>query len=460
MRKFIGDKDFYKKVLFIAVPIMIQNGITNFVSLLDNIMVGQIGTDQMSGVAIINQLLFVFYLSVFGGLSGPGIFSAQFYGKKQQEGVRNTFRFKLIAALVIFITAFALFLTRGDALIMQFLHEGGSTGDVQATLEYASAYLKIMLWGLLPFVLNQCYASTLRETGETVVPMVGAVVAVFVNLFLNYVLIYGKFGAPVLGVRGAAIATVISRFVEGAIIIGWTHWNARQNEFIIGAYKTLAVPMGLTKKIIIKGMPLMLNEFIWASGVTMVNQCYSTRGLAAVAAININSTINNIFNVAFIALGSSVSIIVGQLLGAGKMEEAKDYDRKLIAFSTSVCVLLGSIMAMTSPLFPQLYQTTEEVRGLATKFICVTAALMPLCAFTHASYFTLRTGGKTFVTFIFDSVFQWAVNVPMAYFLSRYTQINIILMYAIVQSTEMIKCIIGYFCVKSGMWLQNIVQDE
>lgn len=458
MKKYIGDRAFYKRVLLIAIPIMIQNGITNFVGLLDNIMVGQIGTDQMSGVAIVNQLIFVFSLSIFGGLSGPGIFGAQYYGKNQQEGVRNTFRFKIIVAAVIVVAALAILICGGNPLIIQFLHEGGSTGDVQSTLKYADVYLKIMLWGLFPFALNQCYASTLRETGETVVPMIGAVIAVLVNLFLNYVLIFGKFGAPVMGVSGAALATVISRFVESGIIIIWTHMNTARNQFIVGAYRTLLVPMDLTRKILVKGMPLMVNEFLWASGVTMVNQCYSTRGLATVAAININSTINNIFNVAFIALGSSVSIIVGQLLGAGKMEEAKDSDRKLIAFSVAICFVIGAIMAATSPLFPRLYNTTDEVRVLAMKFICITAICMPLCAFTHAAYFTLRSGGKTIITFIFDSIFMWTINVSVAYVLSRYTHMNIILMYAIVQSLEIIKCMIGYAFVKSGIWLQNIVQ--
>ena len=459
MKKYIGDREFYKRVLLIAVPIMIQNGITNFVGLLDNIMVGQIGTDQMSGVAIVNQLIFVFSLSIFGGLSGPGIFGAQYYGKNQHEGIRNTFRFKIIIAAIVVATALIIFLCQGSTLIVQFLHEGGDTGDVQATLQYANIYLKIMLLGLLPFAINQCYASTLRETGETVVPMIGAVIAVFVNLFLNYVLIFGKFGAPQMGVSGAAWATVISRFVESGIIIIWTHMHTERNQFIIGAYRTLSVPVNLTENIIIKGMPLMINEILWASGVTMLNQCYSTRGLATVAAININSTINNIFNVAFIALGSSVSIIVGQLLGAGKMEEAKDSDRKLIAFSVAICVLIGAIMAASSSLFPRLYNTTDEVRVLATKFICITAICMPFCAFTHAAYFTLRSGGKTIITFVFDSIFVWTMFVSIAYVLSRYTQMNIVFMYAIVQSLEFIKCIIGYVLVKSGTWLQNIVQD-
>lgn len=460
LRKLIGNKDFYKKVLLIAIPIMVQNGITNFVSLLDNIMVGQVGTDQMSGVSIVNQLIFVFNLAIFGGLSGAGIFGAQYYGRGQHEGVRNTFRFKLWTALAVLVFAFVILISGGSSLIGMFLHEGSATGDVALTFSYAKNYLAIMLIGMVPFAINQCYVSTLRETGETVVPMIAGIVAVFVNLFLNWVLIFGHFGLPALGVEGAAIATVTSRYIETAIILLWTHGHSQRNQFIVGAYRSLKIPVTLVKQIIIKGMPLMLNEILWASGVAMTNQCYSTRGLATVAAININSTINNLFNIAFIALGSSVSIVVGQLLGANKMEEARDTDNKLIAFSVAVCFVIGAIMAATAPLFPKLYNTSEEVRTLAEQFIWITAACMPLCAFTHSAYFTLRSGGKTGITFLFDSCFMWVVCVPTAFVLSRFTNINIVLLYGICQSLEIIKCIIGFSFVKSGIWLHNIVGNK
>lgn len=459
MKKFIGSKEFYKRVLYITIPIMVQNGITNFVNLLDNIMVGQIGTDQMSGVAIINQLIFVFNISVFGGLSGPGIFGAQYFGKNDQNGIRNVFRAKMWIMIFILLAAIATFSTNGENLILKFLHSGGDTGNTEATLHYAKLYLNVIMFEMFPFALNQCYVSTLREKGETMIPMVAGIIAVGVNLGLNYILIFGHFHAPALGVEGAAIATVTARYVECFIIIFWTHIHSSSNPYIIGVYRSARVPIALIKKILIKGSPLMINEFFWASGMTMMSQCYSTRGLATVAAININNTINNLFNVVFIALGSAVAIIVGQLLGANKMEEAKDCDNKLIAFSVTCCIGIGLVMIASSSFFPKLYNTTLEVRSLATKFICITAACMPLCAFTHAAYFTLRSGGKTLITFVFDSVFVWGICVPIAFILSRFTDIDIVFMYLICQLLEIIKCIIGYIFIKKGSWLQNIVQE-
>ena len=455
--KFIGDKNFYKMVLAIAVPIMIQNGITNFVSLLDNIMIGQIGTEQMSGVAIVNQLLFVYNLCLFGGVSGAGIFTAQYFGQKNHEGVRQTVRFKIWMVSLITVFTIILFLTVGDPLIMLYLRGEGTAESAAATLRYGREYLQIMLPGLFPFMLVQVYSSTLRECGQTLLPMKSGIVAVFVNLTFNYLLIYGKFGFPALGVAGAAIATVLSRYVEMLIIVIQVHRKKKEYSYIEGMYKTLCVPRPLIQKIMIKGSPLLFNETLWAAGTAMLTQCYSIRGLNVIAALNISNTINNVFNIVFIALGESVAIIVGQLLGAGKMDEARDTDNKMIAFSVFSCVMIAIMMLLLAQFFPLLYNTNAEAKTLATYFIMLTAVFMPQNAFLHASYFTLRSGGKTIITFLFDSVFIWCVSVVIAFTLSRYTALPVAAVYAFVQMGDWIKCVIGFVLVKKGIWLQNIV---
>lgn len=457
LHKFIGDKAFYKMVLAITVPIMVQNGITNFVGLLDNIMIGRIGTEPMSGVAIVNQLFFVYHLCLFGGVSGAGIFTAQYYGQKNHEGVRQTVRFKLWIVTCITLLTTILLLTAGTDLIGLYLQGEGTADSAAATLYFGKQYLYIMLFELPPFMMVQVYSSTLRECGQTVLPMKAGIVAVFVNLILNYILIYGKLGAPALGVQGAALATVISRYVEAAIVLIHTHRHRELNPFVEGLYTTLKVPVDLARKIIIKGLPLLLNEALWASGMAVLAQCYSVRGLNVIAAQNISNTINNLFNIVFIALGDSVAIIVGQLLGAGKMKEARDTDTKLIAFSILSCCLVATIMAFLSPMFPMLYNTGEDVRRLAKYFIIISALFMPQNAFLHASYFTLRSGGKTIVTFLFDSVFIWCVSVTIAFTLSRFTTLHVLAAYTLVQLGDIIKCIIGFILVKKGVWMQNIV---
>jgi putative MATE family efflux protein len=439
------------------VPILIQNLITNFVSLLDNIMVGQVGTEPMSGVAIVNQLFFVFCLCIFGGQAGPGIFTAQFFGKGDNEGVRHTMRVKLYVALGAVLVFGVVLLRFGDKLIGLFLHEGEEGLDLAATLGYGKSYLNVMLWQMIPFAACQLYASTLREAGETVLPMKAGIIAVFVNLCFNYILIFGKFGFPALGVVGAAIATVIARIVECAIVISWPYRHPERCPYVKGAFRSLAVPGALFRQIAVMGFPLLINELLWSGGMTMLNQCYSLRGLEVVSAFNISSTISNLFFCAFLAMGNAIAIIVGQQLGAGELEKARDDDRKLIAFSVALSVVVGALMALVAPLLPRMYNTTEGVRQLAVSLLLIGAALMPMHAFANACYFTLRSGGKTIITFIFDSLFTWLLSIPAAFVLSRYTSLPILPMYTAVEALNIFKCILGFMLVRSGKWVVNLV---
>ena len=456
-KRYIGDKAFYRRVFGVAVPIIIQNGITNFVSLLDNIMVGQVGTVPMSGVSIVNGLLFVFNLCVFGASSGAGIFTAQFHGSGDHKGVRHTFRFKLLACLTISLLGIAIFTLGGSDLIGLYLTGEGDAATAARALESGLKYLAVMIWGFLPFALTNAYASTLRETGETFVPMAAGICAVLVNLVLNYILIFGRFGAPAMGVEGAALATVISRYVELAIVSGWTHRNTEKNPFIAGAYRSLYIPVKLLKSIVRKGMPLLLNEFLWSTGMAFMNQCYSTCGLDVVPAMNISSTLFNLSSVVFLSMGNAVGILMGQMLGAGNPEpQVRDSNRKLLVVSILSGLVFGALMCAVSGIFPQIYNTTDAVRHLAAQLICVSAVMMPFNSYTNATYFTLRSGGQTLVTFLFDSCFVWTVCVPLAFCLSRFTAIAILPLYILCQGTDLIKCILGAFMLKQGKWIQNL----
>ena len=456
---FIGDRRFYTTVFTLLLPIIVQNTISNFVNLLDNIMIGQVGTPQMSGVAIANQLIFVFNLTIFGGLSGAGIFGAQFFGAGDHEGLRHTVRFKLWTATITLAVAIAIFLTCGDQLISLYLTGEGDAAERAAMLEYGRSYLRIMLLGLLPFSLSQVYGGTLREMGETMLPMKASLAGVVTNLCLNYVLIYGKLGFPILGVEGAAIATVISRFVELTIIIVYTHRHAGKFWFVEGLYRTLRIPKGLALNIIKKGIPLLVNELLWSLGMTTLTQIFSTRGLNVVAALNITSTISNLFNVVFVSMGSAVAVMVGQALGANNIPRAKQSAWRLIFFNFCICIVIGGILAALSPVLPNIYNTTDEVRMLATRFMQTSAMYMAVNAVTHCTYFTIRSGGKTFLTFLFDSAYTWAVFVPVTYVLTHFTTLDILVLYPICYLTDVIKCIIGILVVKTGHWAQNMVSD-
>lgn len=456
IKRYVGSREFYRKILAISIPIMIQNGITNFVSMLDNIMVGSLSTEAMSGVSIVNQFVFIYYLTIFGAISAVGIFTAQYCGANDAEGVRHTFRLKLYINLIGSLAGILLFAAMGDSLINLFLHTGSEQGDLALTLSLGKDYLKIMLIGLLPYAISQVYASTLREVGETVVPMVASLVAVGVNCGLNVVLIFGYLGLPAMGVKGAAIATVISRFAELAILLVWSHSRTEKYSFLKSAFRSFFVPAALIRAVAKKGLPLMANEIAWAVAITLRNQCYSIRGLDAVAAQNICSTLGNLLNVVYLSLGTAVGIVIGNLLGANKLDEARDEDRKMIAFAVTASTAVAILTIGASFVFPLAYNTTDSVRSLATYMLIITAITMPTQAFAHSSYFTLRSGGSVLVTILFDSGFMWAVVVPASVILAYLTSINIFVLFAVCQCLDSLKCIIAAYLLKKGTWVKRI----
>lgn len=455
--RMFGDRDFYAQVVAVVVPIIIQNTVSNVVSLLDNVMVGRVGTLQMSAVAIVNQLLFVFNLCIFGGLAGAGIFATQYAGAHDDKGVRDCFRVKWMIALSMLACALVVLIAFPKRLIGMYLAQETAQADAAATLGFGMDYLTVMLWGLLPFSVSQVYASTLREVGETRLPMFASVAAILVNLVFNYFLIFGKCGFPELGVTGAAIATVLSRYVETAVIMVYTHMKSHHFGFIRGAYRSLRVPKPLMISILRRGTPLLVNEFLWSSGMAVLLQCYSVRGLDVVAACNIATTVSNLFKVVFLSMGNAVAIMVGQALGANDIERAKNCTWRLMTLSVGSNLIMATLLALFAPAIPNIYNTEPHVRQIATQLIYVVAVMMPAYSFSHCCYFTLRSGGKTIITFLFDSVFTWCVNVPAAWLLAYKTGLGIVPLYFGVQALEMVKVVVGFVLVKKGVWIHNIV---
>ena len=455
MKRYIGNKEFYKLVLALALPMLLQNLVSTFVSLLDNLMVGRIGTESMSGVSIVNQILFVYNLSIFGGTGGAGIFGAQFYGRGDREGVRHTLRFNLILCLVFTALAVVFFFVFPDRLIGAFLHEGGTGGDLALTLAEGKTYLRVMIFGLPAFAFTNAYVSILRVTGDNKLPMRASLTAIGVNLVFNYLLIYGKLGFPRLGVEGAAIATVLSRYVETALILRGVH--RKPDSFAKGTYRHFSLPGSLVKDILRRGMPLLVNEALWSLGQTMLTQCYSYRGLEAVAALNINSTVLNLFNTVLITLGNVVGVIIGNLLGAEEFDRAKSYCPKLMFLGVASCTAVGALLILAAPIAPRAYNTTAPVMALASRLMCVCGAVLPLNAVTNICYWTLRAGGRTYITMLFDSAFSWVVSVPLAFVLMHYTPLPLLTAYLIVTAADIIKAVIGIVLLRKGIWIHSFI---
>ena len=421
------------------------------VNLVDHIMVGSLGTEAMTAVSIVGQLLFIFALALFGGISGPGIFTAQYYGHGDTEGVRVSTRMKaLIAVAVTAVGVAVLVIFRDPLLHLYLLGESGEI-DVALTLTNANEYLLIMLLGLPALAVTQIYSSTLRETGDAFKPMVAGIVSVGTDVIFNWLLIYGNLGLPALGVKGAAIATVIARYLDALVLVIWTYARRKRHPFIQGLWRTLRIERSIFLQMLRKTVPILCNEFLWAAGLAAMTQCYSARGLEVVAGINISNVLCNLLNVVFVAMGYSVGILVGQALGAGEFERAKKESFTLTWFTALLCLGLTAILSALSGVFPMLYDTSDEVRGLV-----ITALFFPVQGVLNALYFTLRSGGKTLVTFAFDSVFSWVVCIPLAQILCFWTDVPILAAYAIVQAADILKIIIGTVMIRKGVWINNL----
>ncbi len=458
MKKFIGSRQFYKMLFVIVIPIILQQFITQFVSLLDNLMIGQIGDSEMTGVSLGNQLLFVFNLTVFGSLAGASIFGSQYFGSNNKEGYHETIRFKWLMGIIIFVISTIIFLLFNEELIGAFItkNEADAT-DPEVVLYTGKIYLLIMLIGNLPFIIKEIYATSLREMKETLFPMISGVVAILINLVFNYFLIFGKFGFPELGVVGAAIATVLSRFVEMTLMIIYTHIKKAKFSYFQGVYKHILVKSSSIKLFLPRSILLLTNELLWSMGLTIILQCFSSRSLDVVAAFNISNTINNVFITIGTSLGNATGIIIGNLLGAKQEEEAKSASFIILAFAVVVSLLFAGIMIGCSFFVPNLYNASTQIKEMARDLIIIAAIALPFQAFNTCCYFTLRAGGKVILTLFFDCFYIWLVRLPVAFFLCYFTKLDVRLVFALCWVTEMIKSFVGYILVNKGIWLKTIV---
>ncbi|MBQ8996023.1 MAG: polysaccharide biosynthesis C-terminal domain-containing protein [Oscillospiraceae bacterium] len=450
--KFIGTKDFYRSVFRIAIPIMVQNMVTNSVSLVNNITVSRLGTESLAGVAIANTLISIFYLCIFGAVSATGIFGAQYAGRKDYMGQRYVFRIMILLALFFSTAWMLLLLMAGKPLIGLFLHENGDGSDLAFTLREGYRYLALMSISFLPYSISSAYSEMLRENGKVSIPMRSSIVALALSLVLNVILV------PIFGVIGAAGAALISRLVECTLNVLWTHRYPEEVPYIYEAYRTFHVPAELVKRVLIKGIPLILSETFWSIGDTVINQSYSYHGVTAVAAINMAVTVSSLVNSAFFSLGVAIGIILGGILGTGDMEKARETDNKLLLLAFGVGIVVSVALLGLGVVVPNLYTNqAEEVRKLARIFIWLEAAGAPFRAYGNATYYTIRSGGNTVLTFFYDAGSIWLLNASTAYILTHFTNMGIVSIYLCVKMVEGIKCLIGTFLVAKGTWMKNIV---
>jgi putative MATE family efflux protein len=452
LRYLIADKQFYTRVLMLALPIMLQQGISNTVSLFDSIMVSSLGDNALAGVSIVGQIFFVLGALFIGTSAGAGIYIVQFFGAGNKQKMRESFLARGLLLLLMSIIAIVIIKLFGKDMIALFLP------DSPEAVNEGVKYLNVMIYTIIPFAIINLYASTYRENKHTVEPMIIGIIAIFVNLIFNYLLIEGHFGFPRLGVEGAAIATLLSRIVEALILMIVAH--KRKYPFADKVYRNLHISGEIMIKVLMKTIPLMVNELFWSLGMITLNFAYSNYGLTVVNALSIASTINNLFFIIFGGLATSISIIIGAELGANRMEDIKRTAARLITFGVVVCWGFGLIMGLTAPFTPKLFTNIHpDSQNLATEFMIIAACFLWVYCYNASCFFILRAGGSTISALIFDSFFTWLLPVPTALlfiFVFKDNRPRILELYIFIQCLDFVKVTLGSIMIKRGKWIRNL----
>ena len=439
---------FFKKLLLISFPIILQQLFLNFASLLDTLMVGQLDEISISGVYVATQIVFVANLMIFGSIEGLSVFFSQFFGKKDDKHLKNTFAYKFVYSIIAAIFEIIIIAIFGKNLVSLFVE---TNQEIQVALDY----LYIVIFSIVPFAISVTIASTLREIHHPVSPMVITAIGIIMNFFFNYLFIFGKLGFPTLGASGAAIGTLINRLVEMillVIIVIVKKYPFSQN--FIHSFK---IEKELSKRILLKSIPLFLNETLWSLTQIILVFFFTKCDSIATSVLPIVQTIFNLLFVVLLGLGNGVSIVVGNTIGESKYEEAQKQAYYSLMLTIASCLILGAFLASCSSLITGLYKGVgEEAKKIASRLIRFSSIYLLINGVNTSLFFLLRGGGKTGVVFFFDSFYGWVVSIPLAFVLSSCTNISFINMYIVVYLSDSLKMIVGFILLLSKKWYNNL----
>ena len=413
--KYIGDRAFYKRYLYLALPMIVQNAITNLVSFLDNIMVGQLGTEQMSGVAIVNQLIFVYNLAIFGAVSAASIFGAQYYGKRNHKGHMYSFRFKLYAALLVTGLTILLFLTCGDNLISLYLTDTAGDGATDVALGYGLQYLGIMVVGLVPFAVNQAYATNIKETGQTMVPLVASFVAVGSNALLDYLLIFGIGPFPKMGIEGAALATGLGQVVTLVLYLAFYFTRPLP----VKIHKSCHVDRAMVGRLYAVGIPATLNMALPSLLITALNGILSAYSQVYVVVLGIYYKLQTFLYLPANGIIQGMRPLIGYNYGAGETKRVHRLFADTLYLSLGI-MLFGTVYCQIFPdsLIALFSSNPETIQagGMALRIISL-GFLVSSVSITSSG--ALEGLGKGTPSLIISLCRYTIIIIPAAFILSR-----------------------------------------
>ena len=448
-----GPGPFYKSALAIAVPIMLQSLIQSMVSLIDNFMVSGLGDVCMSGVNVAGQVLFVFMVFLNAICMSGGIFMTQFFGAKDPAGMGQAFRFKLAAGMAAFIPYFLVTLVFPRQVLSLML-----IGNTQAELilDEAVQYIRIMFWNGIPMTVSVCIASSLRDLGQVKTPLVVTVIATLTNTLFNWLLIYGNLGFPRLGVRGAALATVIARVLELALF-AVIYVRARP-DFAVRPAELFRIDGRLFREILKASALVLFCEMVWVMSETVTTALYNGRGGADVVSGMASSfAIANLYFVAFGGVYTATGVILGKTLGEGNLEKARQEKTWLLSGSAVFGVLMMFFGFATTLIVPLVFgRLSDSAIDICRRMVFLMSLLMPVWVYMNTQQAVARAGGDTKMGAYTDAGLTLFVMTPVVFLLAIFTDVGPVFMYCGVKLVDVVKMVIFHFWLKKEYWLKNL----
>jgi len=450
-RELRGDRQFFTALVTIAGPIMLQNLLISSLSFVDMLMIGQLGEVEIAGVGLANQMFFLTILFFFGTGSGASIFIAQYWGNRDKPAIHKAMGVGLVTASAgAFVTAAAsLFFPR--EILSLF------TPD-QAVITAGVSYLRIVSVSYIFMGISFIYSTALRSMEMAKYPLISTAIALTANTLFNYLLIFGKWGFPALGVAGAAYATTASRGIGMLIIIRIAYAKKTPAAGTLRDY--FSFDRAYLKKFFMTALPVILNEVFWALGMMVYKMVYARMGTDVIASANVSESIQNLFFVIFIGTGNAAAVMIGNCIGAKQMERADIYAKRFMLLPAAGGLFIGLLMAAAAPAIPHAFNIAPEVVRITQLSLYVLAFLIPLKGLNlHIIIGILRSGGDTRFSLFLEMSGVWMIGVPMALLSGLILRMPIYFVYLMVSTEELFKAVIGIRRIRSGKWINDLTEE-
>jgi len=442
------DKEFFSQLVKVATPIALQNLLMSFLNMLDTVMIGSLGDLPVAAVGLGNQVFFILSLVVFGITSGTAVYISQYYGKKDYQALKKPVAYALTLCFVISVLFLLIAILIPEKCLMLFTND-------KEIIDLGSEYLKIAAFCYPMFGISFCYAVSLRSTEKAHIPLIITAVALGINTILNYVLIFGHFGFPQMGVKGAAVATLFSRGTEVILFIAYVYLK---KSIIAVKPRHFTFDKEFFIKYIKTASPVVANETLWGLGMSVYNAVFGRIGREVVAASQISKNIEQILTALCIGVGSAAAVMVGKKIGEGNKTGAWVYAKRLVLISTALGALVGIVLLALSGVVLMPYNVSEVARDYAMQFLIVLSVAMPFKMFNYVNIVgVLRGGGDTVYCFILDMCAVWLIGVPLVYITGLWLGLPIIVVIISLNSEEAVKGIIGFRRFKSKKWINDLV---